>query len=70
MSSLQQRLAVSALILVSEALTENMHLTADERRQLREIIDMVKSAFEPRIPTLILADPDFEADELEIGASA
>lgn len=65
MSSLQQRLAVSALILVSEALTENMHLTADERCQLREIIDMVKSAFEPRIPTLILADPDFHE---EIGA--
>jgi hypothetical protein len=69
MLSLSQRLFLSALLAINEAMVESFP-DHPEAPKLREVIDAVKRAFAPRLPTLIIADPYFDADELEIGASA
>lgn len=67
---LSQRLAVSALLAINESLVDR--LPEPEAKRLREVIAAVKRAFQPRMPVLILADPDFEEDffEPEAGVSA
>jgi hypothetical protein len=59
--SLQQRLAVSALLAINEALIDDQRLTRTESDKLSEVIAAVKESFRPRLPVLILTDPDFES---------
>lgn len=61
--SITQRLAVSALLVANESLIESGRLSAEESELLRKVIASVKDAFEhtPSVPTLIVADPDYDA---------
>lgn len=76
MSNLTQRLSVSALLAANEALIESGVLPEREDLLIRRIIASVRESFEDappvRLPTLIIADPDFDAVvervAIEIGA--
>ena len=63
MSTLPQRLSVSALLVANEAMVESGRLPADEELLIRKIMGAVRESFEetpPRLPTLIIADPGFD----------
>jgi hypothetical protein len=66
MNPLIQCLAVSALVATNENLVKSGRLTDTEAASLGTLIQMVRSAFAPaspppvRLPTLIIADPDFD----------
>lgn len=61
--SITQRLAVSALLVANESLIESGRLLPEESELLRKIIASVKDAFDhtTRVPTLIIADPNYDA---------
>jgi len=68
MTSTAQRLAVSALVAVNESLLDSGRLTTCEQRAIRRLLASVREAFDgPRLPTLIIADPDF--DDIDRAAS-
>lgn len=61
MTSTAQRLAVSALVAANESLLDCGRLTACEQTAIRRLLASVREAFDgPRLPTLIIADPDFD----------
>lgn len=69
MKIVEQALSVSALIAVTESLIEDGRLTNEEAATVSNIIGLIREAFTPRLPTLIICDPEFDATLDRVGVA-